>query len=250
MTNNKLFYQAIKADKSDFKIWEKLENGCFIATMNYSEENVPILMTLLQSFAEQYGEEITYESASDELKLYTERGKLFLYLDENMNPVSMNGVTYNEDNVSVDFKSLDDKPVTSAYFYGLSTVHEYRGKGACRTLINFAINYACANDYDVVYARTDLVNSNSEWIMQRAGMQICEDPEGIITEWVDVADGVGDYRLHLWLPLKEGLYLERKPAALNADSKTRKITASNAKVLYKKANETTSSFPALSASAV
>ena len=22
MTNNKLFYQAIKADKSDFKIWE------------------------------------------------------------------------------------------------------------------------------------------------------------------------------------------------------------------------------------
>ena len=64
-----------------------------------------------------------------------------------------------------------------------------------------------------------------------------EDPEGIITEWVDVADGVGDYRLHLWLPLKEELYLERKPAALNADSKTRKITAPNAKVLYKKANE-------------
>lgn len=81
-------------------------------------------------------------------------------------------------------------------------------------------------------------------------MQICEDPEGIITEWVDVADGVGDYRLHLWLPLKEGLYLERKPAALNADSKIRKITAPNAKVLFKKANETASSFPALSTSTV
>ena len=81
-------------------------------------------------------------------------------------------------------------------------------------------------------------------------MQICEDPEGIITEWVDIADGIVDYRLHLWLPLKEGLYLERKPAALNADSNSRKLTAPNAKVLYKKANETTSSFPALSASAV
>lgn len=119
------------------------------------------------------------------------------------------------------------------------TEYEFNNK-KCLALSNTTskdVDLLFCTHIDVVYARTDLVNSNSEWIMQRAGMQICEDPEGIITEWVDVADGVGDYRLHLWLPLKEELYLERKPAALNADSKTRKITAPNAKVLYKKANE-------------
>lgn len=225
-----LFYEKIYCDNSEFKIWKKLENGCAIATMGYSHENVLVLMTLLQSFAEQYGEEITYESAKEELELYANNGKLFIYLDEFGKPVSMNGVTYNEDNISVDFKSTDNHLVSSIYFYGLSTLHEYRGKGACRTLVNFAIDYAYFNNFDMVFARTDLVNSNSEWIMQQAGMEVCQNEEGIIAEWVPVCDNVGDYRLHMWLPLTDGLYLEPKEKAVMADSETRQIIKTKKKI--------------------
>lgn len=231
--NKKEFYQKIHEDKQKFKIWQKLDNGCYIATMNYSEENALILMKLLKSFEEQYGEEITLESAEEELKLYDTNGKLFIYLNENMVPVSMNGITYNEDNVSVDFKSNDGKTVNNIYFYGLSTVKEYRGKGACSALVTFAIEYAYYNDFDFVYARTDLVGSNSEGIMKKHGMQVCENEEGIIAEWVDVTDVQGDYRLHLWMPLKDGIYLEKKENAFIADSSSREIQLAPAKLVLR-----------------
>ena len=48
------------------------------------------------------------------------------------------------------------------YFYGLSTLKHYRGKGACTHLIQFAVDYAKSLGFDYVYARTDLINSNSE----------------------------------------------------------------------------------------
>lgn len=231
--NKKEFYKKIHDDKEEFKIWKKLDNGCYIATMNYTKENVFILMTLLKSFEEQYGEEITLESAEEELKLYDSNGKLFIYLDENMVPVSMNGVTYNEENISVDFKSCHDKDINSIYFYGLSTIKSFRGKGACSELVSFAIEYAYYNNFDFVYARTDLVGSNSEGIMKKHGMQICENEEGIIAEWVDVTDVQGDYRLHLWMPLKDGIYLEKKENAFIADSSSREIQSSPAKLVLR-----------------
>ena len=46
--NKKEFYQKIHEDKQKFKIWQKLDNGCYIATMNYSKENAVILMKLLK----------------------------------------------------------------------------------------------------------------------------------------------------------------------------------------------------------
>ena len=46
--NKKEFYQKIHEDKQKFKIWQKLDNGCYIATMNYSKENAVILMKLLE----------------------------------------------------------------------------------------------------------------------------------------------------------------------------------------------------------
>ena len=134
-------FKQMMLDDSEFKIWETLENGCIIATMGYSESNVFILLNLLKSFEEQYGEEIDYEAAKEELALYENKGKLFLYLDEYGNPVSMNGCTYNEPNESVEFFSLNGTP-SNLYFYGLSTIPEYRGKGACRTLIHYAIDFA------------------------------------------------------------------------------------------------------------
>ena len=206
--NKKEFYNEIFNDKHEFKIWKKLDNGCYIATMNYSDRSAYVLMSLLKSFEEQYGEEITYESACEELKLYNDNGKLFLYLDEHLRPVSMNGCTYNEENVSVDFKSSDARTPSNLYFYGLSTLKEYRGKGACSELVSFAIEYAYYNNFDLVYARTDLTNSNSE---------------GIIAEWVDVTDTKGDYRLHLWLPLKDDLYIEAKEGSVIANKNTRKV---------------------------
>lgn len=221
--NKKEFYKNIYEDTHKFKIWKKLNNGCYIATMGYTDENAYILMKLLKSFEEQYGEEITYEAAKEELKLYDTNGKLFIYLDENMIPVSMNGVTYNEENLSVDFKSYDDKNVSSVYFYGLSTLKNFRGKGACSKLVSFAIEYAYYNDFDLVYARTDLIGSNSEGIMKKHGMQVCENDEGIIAAWVDVTEDKGDYRLHLWLPLKNGLYTEKKDDAIIADKDSRAI---------------------------
>ena len=195
--NKKEFYQKIHEDKQKFKIWQKLDNGCYIATMNYSKENAVILMKLLKSFEEQYGEEITLESAEEELKLYDTNGKT----------------------------------VNNVYFYGLSTVKEYRGKGACSALVTFAIEYAYYNDFDFVYARTDLAGSNSEGIMKKHGMQVCENEEGIIAEWVDVTDVQGDYRLHLWMPLKDGIYLEKKENAFIADPSSRDIQSAPAKLI-------------------
>ena len=51
------------------------------------------------SFAEHYGEDIDYDAAKEELKLYENCGKLFIYFDENMKPVSMNGCIYNMNNL-------------------------------------------------------------------------------------------------------------------------------------------------------
>lgn len=224
-----LMHKLILLDNSEVKIWKKLDNGCYIGTLGYSENNINILLTLLDSFREQYGEEIDYQAAKEELLLYTKRGKLFIYFDEDLRPVSMNGITYNEDNETVQFNSINGNPVNSLYFYGLSTIKEYRGRGACGELIKFAIDYAYYNDFDLVYARTDLINSKSEKLMKRAGLDICMEDDKIITEWVQVTDDKGDYRLHLWLPLKNGLYLTSKDDALYADSLTRKVD--KAKVL-------------------
>ena len=218
-----LFYKEIFLDKSNFKIWKKLENGCYIGTLGYSLENVKVLYELLKSFAEQYGEVITMESAAQELALYQERGKLFIYFDEQMNPVSMNGITYNEKNDSVLFASTDNRKLNNIYFYGLSTLHHYRNKGACSALVNFVKEYAIYNDFDFIYARTDLIGSNSEGIMKKAGMEICKDNDDIIVEWVKVTPEKGDYRMHLWIPLKKGLYLEAKDGAQFADANSRKL---------------------------
>ena len=217
-------FELILKDKSKLKIWEYLDNGCAIGTMGYSEENIPLLQKLLESFAEQYGEIIDYDAAKEELLLYEKQGKLFIYFDEYGNPVSMNGCLYNYENETVEFHSTEDKTLTNLYFYGLSTIPEYRGKGACRTLIKYAILFAKYNNFDYVYARTDLVNSNSEWLMKKAGMEVCTFDDTIIAEWVPVTAEYGDYRLHMWLPLKDNLYLLPTDKAIYAkNDSTRKL---------------------------
>ena len=128
-----------------------------------------------------------------------------------------------EENVSVNFKSSDICTPSNLYFYGLSTLKEYRGKCACSELVSFAIEYTYYNNFDLVYARTDLTNSNSEGIMHKHGMEVCENDEGIIAELVDVTDTKGDYRLHLWLPLKDDLYIEPKESSVIANKNTKKV---------------------------
>lgn len=212
------FYKKIFEDNSELQIWKKLDNGCYIGTLGYSENNVYILLALLKSFEEQYSETIDYESAVEELKLYAKSGKLFIYFNKDGIPISMNGCVYNYDNDTVEFTSEDQKTPTSLYFYGLSTLKEYRGQGACKELIKFAIEFAQYNEFDLVYARTDLTNSNSEWIMANAGLKICTENNLIIAEWVDVSESIGDYRLHMWAPLKEGLNIKPKEKALFAQN--------------------------------
>ena len=207
--------KKIKEDDSELKIWQILENGCAIATMGYSEKNILIIKKLLKSFAEQYHEIIDYKSAKEELKYVTDNGKVFLYIDENGNIISMNECVYNYENETVEFCNSNSKP-KNLYIYGLSTEKKNRGKGACTALVNYAICYALANDFDLIYARTDLNGSNSEKIMQKAGMEICEYEDKIIAEWVDVSETKGDYRLHMWLPFKEGLNALPKKSALFA----------------------------------
>lgn len=228
--NKKHFYQTIKEDKSPIKIWKKLNNGCSIGTIQYSEENVTILENLLQSFSEQYGEVIDRDAAREELLLYQNKGKCFIYFNEDNIPISMNGVIYNEDNVSVDFIKKNGEAPNSLYFYGLSTLKEHRGKGACRELIKFAIQYAYYNHFDLVYARTDLINSNSEWIMAKAGLDICTYEGKIIAEWVDVTENKGDYRLHMWLPFHNNIVCFPKDKAIYADRKTRQIEDNKSKI--------------------
>lgn len=217
------FYQDIMKDNSPIKIWKNLDNGCSIGTIQYSEDNVSILEDLLQSFSEQYGEVIDTNAAREELLLYQNRGKCFIYFNEEGKPISMNGVIYNEDNISVDFLKSNGETPKSLYFYGLSTLKEHRGKGACRELIKFAINYAYYNHFDLVYARTDLVNSNSEWLMANAGLEVCTYDDSIIAEWVDVTEDKGDYRLHMWLPFHDDVVLFPKDDAVFADISTRQI---------------------------
>lgn len=227
-------FQKIKMNHSEIKIWEQLPNGCYIGTMDYSENNILILLELLKSFEEQYGEEIDYQAAKEELKLYSDQGKLFIYFDENLKPVSMNGCIYNYENDTVDFVGSKEN-LSNLYFYGLSTIPSYRGKGACRTLIRYALEFAKYNNFDLVYARTDLINSNSEWIMQQEGMEICEYDDLIIAEWVDVTDTKGDYRLHLWKPLSKNIFIFPKGDARYADKTTRTIKEDIAKEYTKKA---------------
>lgn len=205
--NNK--FQKILFDQSEFKIWEHLDNGCSIATMGYSEKNTWILLKLLKSFEEQYGEEIDFNAAKKELELYQERGKLFIYLNEEGIPISMNGCIYNYNNDTVEF-TKDGKPATSVYIYGLSTIKKYRGKGACSTLVKYSIDFAKENNFDIIYARTDLVGSNSEGIMKKNGMELCLSHDMIIAEWVQVTEEKGDSRLHLWKPLKSGVKMAPK----------------------------------------
>ena len=136
----------------------------------------------------------------------------------------MNGVIYNEDNATVSFnKKGTNSQASNLYFYGLSTIPNYRGKGACRALIDFAIKYAYFNGFDLVYARTDLTNSNSEWLMSNNGMEICTYDGSIIAEWVDVTEGVGDYRLHMWLPLKDDITLSPKEGSFLSNRETREL---------------------------
>ena len=59
--------------------------------------------------------------------------------------------------------------------------------------------------------------------MHKHSMDVCENDEGIIAEWVDVTDTKGDYRLHLWLPLKDDLYIEAKEGSVIANKNTRKV---------------------------
>lgn len=220
----KNIYKEIYEDSSEFKIWVKLDNGCYIGTMNYSEKNITILQKLLMSFAEQYGEEIDYEAAKEELKLYSDLGKLFIYLDENLIPVSMNGCIYDYDNETVQFISNKKENLHSLYFYGLSTLKYYRGRGACGHLIRFAIQYAKNIGFDYVYARTDLIGSKSEKIMEKSGLEICKYDNMIITEWVDVTESKGDYRLHLYLPLDESVTtIPKGDFFLASDTEDRKI---------------------------
>lgn len=214
------FYKKILEDNSELQIWKKLDNGCYIGTLGYTENNIYILMALLKSFEEQYSESIDYEAAKEELKLYAKQGKLFIYFNQEGLPISMNGVVYNYDNATVEFLSKTKDNPTSIYFYGLSTLKEYRGQGACRELIKFAIEFAQYNGFDFVYARTDLTNSNSEWIMANAGMTICTENDLIIAEWVDVSETIGDYRLHMWIPLKENMSIKSKGNALFANNDT------------------------------
>lgn len=229
---NQAKFKQILENQEEIKIWEQLENGCFIGTMGYSEKNIETILVLLKSFEEQYGEVIDYEAAKEELMLYQQKGKLFIYFDPDMNPVSMNGCIYNYENATVDF--ISNRPLNSLYFYGLSTVKEYRGKGACRTLIDYSLEFAKYNNFDYVYARTDLVNSNSEWIMQRAGLEVCTYEGNIIAEWVDVTEEYGDYRLHMWKPLTEGITTFPKEDAIFAkDDETRDIIESSPSILQK-----------------
>lgn len=214
--NKQELYKKILEDHSELKIWKKLDNGCHIGTLGFSENNIYILMALLKSFEEQYSESIDYTAAKEELELYATHGKLFIYFNEQGIPISMNGCVFNYDNATVDFVKDDNTQPTSIYFYGLSTLKQFRGQGACKELINFAIEFAQSNGFDLVYARTDLTNSNSEWIMANAGLEVCTEEGQIIAEWVDVSENIGDYRLHMWKPLSEGIKLHSKGNALFA----------------------------------
>ena len=74
----KIKFNKILNNKDELKIWEKLDNGCYIGTLGYSPRNIKILLKLLKSFEEQYGEVIDYEAARKELELYEKHGKLFI----------------------------------------------------------------------------------------------------------------------------------------------------------------------------
>ena len=71
-------FKQIMLDESEFQVWEQLENGCSIATMGYSESNIMVLLKLLKSFEEQYGEEIDLEAAKEELELYNDLSNVVL----------------------------------------------------------------------------------------------------------------------------------------------------------------------------
>ncbi len=233
-------FQEIKDDHSEERTWAVLDKGYLIKTLSFSEKNVQILQELLQSFTEHYGEIIGEKEAREELALYHNKGKLFVYCLPDGKVISMNGCVYDEDNETVDFLSADDRPLHSIYFYGLSTLPDHRGHGACRNLVKFAIEYARSLGYDYVYARTDLKGSMSESIMHKEGLNVCTIDDSIIVEPVQVTPELSDNRLHMWLPLKQDLYIMPKgdPLYANNDSE-RLIIQEPGKSLIKTSNTQT-----------
>ena len=66
-----------------------------------------------------------------------------------------------------------------------------------------------------------IINETKQKVYQNG-----EEPEywdAFYAELLNVTDEVGDYCLHLWLPLKQGLYLEKKEEAIVADVTSRNI---------------------------
>ena len=64
----------------------------------------------------------------------------------------------------------------------------------------------------------------SEALMKLGGLDICKYENKIITEWVEVTEEKGDYRLHMWKPLHDNLDILPKGKYLLAnDDSERKI---------------------------
>ena len=69
--------------------------------------------------------------------------------------------------------------------------------------------------------------------MAQAGMEVCKKDGYIIAEPVDVTETQRDNRLHMWLPLREGIGLMAKENALFAeDTEERKIVTVDKPKVY------------------
>ena len=77
---------------------------------------------LLFKISRDLSENSEYEAAKDELKLYSDLGKLFIYLDENLNPVSMNGCIYDYENETIQFISNKKENLHSLYLFNLLSI--------------------------------------------------------------------------------------------------------------------------------
>lgn len=75
-----------------------------------------------------------------------------------------------------------------SFFYGVTTKEEHRGKGYCRKMIEFAINYCQENSADIIY----LIPADAG-IYEKMGFSLVRDAEMI--SLIEAENAEGDYEI-------------------------------------------------------
>lgn len=126
-------------------------------------------------------EELSLSEIDEEFNYIKKEGESFgYYLDKQI--VGLLNIIYKaKESQPIEF--LD--PTKVMYISDIAILNEFRGRGYAKKLADFAINYTISlNKYELMYLRTNLINSMSEGIFTSRGFEVYYQDGNILTEEV------------------------------------------------------------------